>query len=281
MTATNNNYERSAVGDRVTITRRGNSGIYQAEFHYDDQHRRKSLKTKSNNTATQRASLLDAQLLSGEFQSIARSIGIEEAIEKDVEFKPMEDRASKTLVKYRGQLQRFREFCDKLRITRLSQIRPMVFDEFRQSRKEELHRNTWYQEAVTIKQWLKWCCNRELVSEDPLRNCRLEKPKRGKPKPAPTLGEVWSILDACREPLRFHVATPACTGMRSGEMRQLRDADVDLARGWYRSSRERGSERKRGSRGTFRFTRNLFRSCRRAHHWRVEASEYEEESLSL
>lgn len=58
--------ERIKVGDRVTIRKRGSGGTWQAEFHFSGEHRRKSLKTKNKKIAVQRASQLDAELVSGE-----------------------------------------------------------------------------------------------------------------------------------------------------------------------------------------------------------------------
>jgi len=91
-----------------------------------------------------------------------------------------------------------------------------------------------HHDGITIKQRTKWCQSRELVRQNPLAQCRVEKPKRSQPKPSPTLEQVWQILDACREPLRFHVATLASSGMCNGEMRQCHQGDIDPAGFWIR-----------------------------------------------
>lgn len=149
-----------------------------------------------------------------------------------LDFKRTQGRAGKTIQKYEGQLEELQNFCQSLRITGLSQIRATTFDAYRKMRKESLCEWSLYHESVTVKSWIKWCRSRELIRENPLAQCRVEKPKRRKPQISPTLEQLWQILDACREPLRSHVATLAFTGMRSGEMRQCHQDDIDFGDSW-------------------------------------------------
>lgn len=52
------------------------------------------------------------------------------------------------------------------------------------------------------------------------------------PRPGPDLAQVERLLAAAPAALRVRLAVLAFTGMRSGERRALRPADLDLAGGW-------------------------------------------------
>ncbi len=61
--------ERITVGDKVTITQRGQKKIWQAEFHHDGRHCRKSLKTSNKKEAFWKARKLDVQLCEGNYET--------------------------------------------------------------------------------------------------------------------------------------------------------------------------------------------------------------------
>lgn len=64
---------RIRVGDRVVIYPRGKRGIWCADFWWDGQHQRQSLKTHNKKTAIDRATKLAASLVDGSFQRPLRS----------------------------------------------------------------------------------------------------------------------------------------------------------------------------------------------------------------
>jgi integrase len=73
--------------------------------------------------------------------------------------------------------------------------------------------------------------SRRLVSENPLIDIKLDKPVF-EPKPAPSLNEVNALLDIASDSDRGPISILAFTGMRSGELRRLRPADIDIAGNW-------------------------------------------------
>ena len=54
-----NNDERTRVGLRVTISRRGQKRIFVADYHHGGQHRRRSLKTTVKKEAVRKAMALE------------------------------------------------------------------------------------------------------------------------------------------------------------------------------------------------------------------------------
>jgi len=219
---------RIRVGDRVTIYRRGKSGIWCADFWFDDEHRRTSLKTQNKKVAIQRAVKLDNELIDGSFRTSATNTLIVDAISDYLTYLQNENRARKTIVRYRGELNGFYDFCLGRRARRLTQITPTLFDRYRAGLKTRHKPGTVYHESVVVKQFLRWSISRRLIADDPLADYKLQKPV-SEPKPAPSLPEVWQFLDAAKEPLRARLAVLAFTGMRSGELQRLRMEDVDLA----------------------------------------------------
>src|SRR6478672_7046112 len=59
------NNEKTRVGLRVTISRRGQKGIFVADYHHRGQHRRRSLKTTLKKEAMRRAMELEHELENG------------------------------------------------------------------------------------------------------------------------------------------------------------------------------------------------------------------------
>lgn len=219
------------VGDRVKIVPRGNSKTWTAEFWHDGQHRRVSLKTRNRKVAVQRAGKLDAELVDGKYRKAVTASSIQDAVDMYLSFLGTEGRARRTIVRYRGELQTLAAFCQGHRARNLSQITPSLFDKFRAERSRNGSPQTLYHEAMVCKQFLKWAVSRQLLAENPLRDYRVTKPPLV-PRPAPTLEEVDRILNSCTPRLRPMLTMLALTGMRSGELRQLRPEDVDLDGGW-------------------------------------------------
>lgn len=237
------NNERIRVGDRVTIYRRGTKGTFCADFWFDGEHHRTTLKTRNKKIATQRAVKLDGQLIDGTYKKVAAAIGIASAIESYLQHLQTEDRAQKTIVRYRGELQAFRDFCEAQRVRRLTQVAPALFDRFRAERKKNHGPKTMYHEGVVCKQFLNWCVTRHLIGENPLQSYKLQKPPF-EPKPAPSIEEVRRILAASSSRRKAQFALLAFTGMRSGELQRLRCEDVDLENGWLHVLSREGAETK-------------------------------------
>ncbi len=239
---------RTPIGNRVIIYTRGKKKTWTAEFWHDGDHRRKSLKTQNKKVAIERAANLEHQLQEGEYQAINGNALIEDAIESDLSYLQTENRARKTIVRYRGELRTFRDFCHGQRVRHLQRITPTLFVAYRAFRKVVVKPRTLYHESMVIKQLLKWSTTRKLLRSNPLREIQLSKPVT-ESKPAPNLEKVQKTYGAASERDRFLIAILASTGMRSGELRQMRTEDVDLEEGWFKIvSREETPTKTRTSR---------------------------------
>jgi hypothetical protein len=131
--------ERKRVGLRVYIRRRGKGGIFQAEFFFDGEHRRKSLKTLNEKVAIARAVKIDAQLTDGTYgeaakpsskgdKNISKRMSIEDArtaFQKSLE---TEGLRRKTIVKYIGILKRFGAYAKEAGIEAVADVKMSLID---------------------------------------------------------------------------------------------------------------------------------------------------------
>lgn len=223
--------ERQKVGDKVYLTRRGRN--WTASFWADGQHRRRSLRTANRKIALQRAMELEVQLGGGTYAAAPKATRIADAVKQYLDSKRAEDRKPKTLVKYTAELDGFAEHLASRGVTRLDQLRPEHFEHYQNARRGEgLKPKTIHVHAVIIKQFVRWCVDRELLAKNPLRTVRLRAPCVV-PKVAPTKAQVESILgELADQAAKAQVALLAYTGLRAEELAMLRPQDVDLRGGW-------------------------------------------------
>ncbi len=234
---------RIRIGERLTIFPRGGKKIWCADFWQDGMHRKVSLKTSNRKVAIERATKLAAELTGGTYHQPPKPINLKEVVESYLSYQKTEDRARRTLVKYRGTFKLFLAYLERHRITQLGQVTAGHFDRYRAMRKETRRPKTIYNESVIIKQLFKWSQSRKLLMENPLLGIKLNKPPT-EPKEGPTLSQLNQILTSAEEPLRSHLAVLAFTGMRAGELQRLRPEDIDLIGGWVHVRSRLGAETK-------------------------------------
>jgi integrase len=238
-----NNPNRIRVGQHVTIFPRGKKRIWCADFWRYGVHCRLSLKTANKKIAFQRAQKLEVELASGTYQQPPPDVSIMQAVDDYLGYLKTENRAPKTLVKYRGILTTFRDFLASQRVTRLHQFAATHFDRFRAERKKNHGIKTMYVEGVVVKQLLKWCKDRKLIRENPIADFKLVKPPLV-PKDGPSLPHINSVLASSRRNFLLMLAVLAFTGMRSGELQRLRKEDLDLVGNWIHVVSRTGLETK-------------------------------------
>lgn len=154
-----------------------------------------------------------------------------EAIKAFIEFQETEGNRRKTIVRYRGILERFAEFMGTLEVRKLEKVTLPAFDKFRAFRKPKLSPKTMHHEGRIIKQFFAWCAKRGYISENPLATCKFSPPKAST-KNVLSLEQVNAILLAATSYRHPVLSVLAFTGMRSGECRNLRAEDVDLKQDW-------------------------------------------------
>ncbi|MDP6633658.1 MAG: tyrosine-type recombinase/integrase [Phycisphaerae bacterium] len=227
----NTSNERIPVGDRVVVYRRGVKGIWTAEFSDGGEHRRRSLHTKNKKVAIQRATEVAGQLEAGRFRAAPNRVSILQAIGDYIEFLVTNNRAHRTITRYRGELNTFADFAAERNVRNLTQMSILVFDAYRAHRSKDHEPATVYHESVVIKQLFKWARKRGLIVSNPIVDYDLDKP-RPKEKKAPSLEQVNLILQQCTPRRRAEIGVLAFSGMRSGEAQGLKRASVNLKDGW-------------------------------------------------
>lgn len=243
-----NEQTRELVGLRVRIHRRGKKGIYTACFWHGDQHVRRSLRTSNKKVARLRAMEIERQISDGEFIDQCERVEkvlMETAINAFVTFHETEGSRPKTITKYRGILNRFREFVEQKRKKHLEDVRLELIDQYRSLRTKEIAAKTMNLEGALLKSFFEWCLDRDWIKANPL-SARKFKPPKSKAKDAPSLAQVDEILTEASEIRSPVLAVLAFTGMRSGEAQRLQPQDVDLKENWIHIVSREGAETKTG-----------------------------------
>ena len=244
--------DRTLVGLRVTISRRGMKGIYVADFHHGGQHRRKSLKTTIKKVAQERAITLENQLQDGTFKTNASKtrtpemfVEISKATEDFINFHRTEGRRRKTLVKYQGILRRFVAFATTAGVTKLASADLLLVDRYRAFRQPALSAKSMHHEGSLLKLFFGWCVERGLMPSNPLINRKFKAPQ-ARPRGGPTLEQINAILKAASPSRRPIIAVAAFAGVRIGEIIRLRVEDVDFKGNWLHIVSRPGLETKTG-----------------------------------
>jgi integrase len=247
---------RIAVGEHITIYRRGSRGTWTADFHYIDQngrrrHSRKSLHTRNQRAAESAARKLDVDLArsldmptAGGTTVLAPSsiVGIDDAIKLFVDAKKTDGCARKTTVKYEGELKNFAKYLRESHgVVAIHALSILLVDQYKAHRRniDQLNSYTLHAHLMIIKGWLRWCKTRGLITGNPLAELEVAQPRRRR-HPAATIEQVNGILAVANGWLFAVVATLAFTGLRLGEVVALRPADVDLANGVIHVRRREG-----------------------------------------
>jgi integrase len=229
--------------NRVVIYPRGKKRIYCADYFHEGKHCRRSLKTSNLKIAKQRATSLDAEIAGGTHEPPIADVRIADAIELFFESLRAAGDAEGTLDTYRSALGIFRKSLEDQGIERLQRISFLAADKYRSERKATCELKTIYDNFKTIRRFLKWCVSRHLLRKNPLSDYKVKKPVQ-EPKGGPSLPQIVQILKAASGRAKNAFATLAYTGMRPGELRNLRPGDVDLSGNWIHIRSRKGAETK-------------------------------------
>lgn len=232
---------RVRIGDGLTIYRRGSRGTWTADYHFVApngfrRHGRTSLRTANRRVAEQKARKLLERLERNEVGTEPEPVTVAEAANRYVKSKETEGRARKTLLKYRGELEGFASYLDEThRVTALRAVTAHHCDAYKAHRheKNKLDTYTLYNLMIVLKTFFKWCHGRRLLVVNPLAEFKVPKVRRRR-HPASAPEQVKAILTLAEEWLFAVLATLAFTGLRIGELRELRPQDVDLGLGVIR-----------------------------------------------
>lgn len=246
---TQNGNGRILAGQFIYVEKRGKSGIYCATWWRDKKHFRRTLHTRNKEEAIRRARRLEAELVVGNSPKNFNPPSIGEAIESYIAHKESEKRRRKTIVRYRGILENLLAFLAQRKIERVDKIGTDDLVAYRKARQTKWGstpvEKTLYTELVAIKGFLRWCIEREFLEKSPAASLRAKKPRPPK-RGGPNVKQLTAIIETARDSRRMHYAMLIYTGMRSGELCNLRGEDVDLAGGWIHIVSRPGAETKNG-----------------------------------
>jgi len=219
------------IGEKVRIYQRGDQ--YWANLQHRGRQLRKSLKTNNVKTARRLALAWEQEVLSGSTSTAVPTEPptVAHVVELLLAVCASEERAQKTLEKYRSVLQRVVELAEEGALTDIQQIDLTFVDQYRQRRRAAGRApKTIHTEVAIIRQLTKFAKSRRLIHEDPLDGLKNREPKRTQ-QPFWTHEESQQILAAAQEPQRSVFTFLNETGMRIGEVQWLTWDDVDFQQG--------------------------------------------------
>ena len=109
----------------------------------------------------------------------------------------------------------------------LYELRPDMIEEYKQQRQEKVGSASINRELSTLKHMYTMAIQWGYVSQNPAKKVKLLKEPPGRVRYL-SKEEIGKLLDACNESLKPIVITALNTGMRRGEIMELRWENVDL-----------------------------------------------------
>ena len=216
-------YER--IGERVSIFLNGR--VWYGNWQEGPKQHRKSLGTRNHDVARQRARALEAQL-SGALPRQTGTFDIAAAVQAYLDVQESNDRAAKTMVKYRDVLNRFAAHCRDAGVRLMHAISVQTIDEFAvRRRRDGMAAKTVYTELTIVRQWLNFAVSRRILAASPVAGTKLVKPKPG-PREYWRQEQLDAIVDAAKGPYKAAYLLMAETGMRIGEVVHLTHDDLTL-----------------------------------------------------
>ena len=205
---------------------------YWAEYFTHGRQYQESLQTSNKAVALRRAYALAERLERGQHSVRDSRRTIEELADAYRAYCQKLGRAPKTLVKYRGQLGRFKAWCEAEGIRRANKFCPDDLFAYRTylAGPCRLSEKSIYNETIVIKQLFKWAAKDGYLGRNLLAPIRFEKVRSPK-QPCFTIEQVELLLANADPWVAPMFAALAFTGMRIGELKQLAWEDVDLDHG--------------------------------------------------
>jgi len=202
---------------------------YWAEYFTNGKQYQEPLKTTNKSVAVRSAYALSERIERGQCKVRDSRRTIEELADGYLAFCKARKLAKKTLVKYEGQKERFKEWCKSEGIKRARTFSPDDLFAYRTYLAEqcELSDKSIYHETIVIKQMFKWAARNGYLSRNLLEPVRFAKVKSPK-QPCFTMEQVELLLSNAEKWAVPMFAALAFTGMRIGKLAQLHWEDVDL-----------------------------------------------------
>ncbi len=216
-------YER--IGERVSIFLNGR--VWYANWQEGPKQKRQTLGTRNHDVARQKARALEGQL-SGAVPRQAGTFDIAGVVQAYLDVQESNDRAAKTMMKYRDVLNRFAAHCRDAGVRLMHALSVQTLDDFAvQRRRDGMAAKTVYTELTIVRQWLNFAVTRRMLTMSPVAGTKLVKPKPG-PRDYWRQDELDAIVDSAKGPYKAAYLLMSETGMRVGEVIHLTHDDLML-----------------------------------------------------
>jgi integrase len=201
---------------------------------YDDCERRqrRALYAKTKPEAEEAVIKLDQRLHPKEPVVVqTKQVAWQELYTMFLTYKEGRGLAPRSLERYRASFQAFGRYLTTLTLSRADQVTLAVLEGYTvyRTKREECDIKTAHNDCLVIKGVFKWAskASRGLLKSNPALDWETPEPVKPK-RPTYTLDQVTKMQTGVREWLRPIVTVLAWTGMRIGELINLRWEDVDL-----------------------------------------------------
>lgn len=207
------------------------SKTWYAEYCLDAQRYYEALGTTNRAAAVKAAHAIVQRIEAGQPNSGRRRVALSELKDVYMTMQRNRGRAPKTLEKYEYVLNELVVWAEANDVRSANSFSDRDFWAFNQHMTEAgLSAKTRYDRLVIVKQCFKYAHRTKLIATNPLAGIAMDKPSSA-PQPCFTPGQVATLLDKADEHEAAIFATMAYTGMRFGEVRDLRPTDLLLDQG--------------------------------------------------
>jgi len=202
---------------------------YWAEYFLHGRQYQESLGVSNKAAAIRAAYALAERLERGQMKVRDSRRRVEELAGRYYDYCKARNLTPKTLTKYKGQLERFKEWCKSEGIRMARTFSPDDLFSYRSYLAEmhDLSEKSIYSETILLKQLFKWAFKNGYLSRNLLEALRFPK-VRSSWQPCFTIEQVELLLANAEAWAMPMFATLAFTGIRIGELQQLRWEDVHM-----------------------------------------------------
>ncbi len=204
-------------------------GYWYAAYSNGQERIRRALFVKTRPEAEAKVKELDAPGYVEKVQAVRCTWS--ELQKQYLEYKVTQGKAKKTVSRYKAAMEAFERHLTKLNIGFADEATLSVLESYNgyRTKTEKADVKTAYTDALVIKNAFKWAskAGRALLLRNPALDWETPEPVKPKRK-GYTLDEVTKLEAGVREWLRPVVTVLAWSGMRIGELINLRWSDIDF-----------------------------------------------------
>jgi len=209
------------------------SRTWYCEYCLHGERRYEPLKTSNKTVAIRAAHQIINRLESGQTRVPSRRIELEPLTKEYTAFITNKGRAPKTLQKYKSVLEQFATWAQARGIRSASVFSEDHFWQYRKFLADaELSDCTIYDRLILVKQFFKWAAKSGKIIVNPVAEAEIAEPESAI-QPCFTPAQIKTLLTRAHPHERAIYTMMAFTGMRFGEIRDLRWTDLLLEEGSY------------------------------------------------